>query len=807
MKLARMVIDKAAPAYDREYDYLVPAGMTLAAGQRAVVPFGKGNQKRLGFALSVFEGEAPPGAKTVLSVVDREPLADEEGLFLIRTLRETTFCGWFDAVRALIPPGAGAKVTEGLLAVRGMDPASLLLTPEAERLYRYLLTRRTIAPEEKAAAAAGLSAGHPAVQELLEKGFATRNELVRKRIADEKAVMVRLCVDELPAKLTKKQRAVAGLLLEVGCASVKEIGYYCAVTRAVVDRMRKMGLVELFEELVVRDHVEHFEPGDQSKIVLTPAQQRVFDGLLALSRAGGFSASLLRGVTGSGKTLVFLKLIEETVKAGRGAIVMVPEIALTPQTVARFAARFGSRVAVIHSSLSMSERLREWRRIREGEADVVVGTRSAVFAPLRKIGLIVIDEEQELTYHSEAPPRYHARDIAKIRARRHGAQLLLCSATPSIESFYQAKTGKLNSFTLEERYSGASLPAVSIVDMRAAPLAAYSTAISEELSEELSQNLQEKQQSILLLNRRGYHTRLKCSKCGEAARCPNCSIPLTYHAANGRLMCHWCGYSGAEQRVCALCGSEMLRYAGVGTQKAEEELHALFPEARILRMDLDTTMSRFSHQRLFGAFANGEYDIMIGTQMVAKGLDFPNVTLVGVLSADQSLYTEDFRGYERTFSLMTQVVGRCGRAEKPGRAVVQTFTPDNRVLPLAARQDYEAFYREEIGYRRIGLYPPFCDIASVTFLDESEKKAREGAKEYAAEFARLAREEYPKLPIRLLGPAECSVFRAAGRYRYRLLVKCRSRKDTRELFWRVNQWYDRKDGARLQVDFYYDGSV
>ncbi|HIT18348.1 MAG TPA: primosomal protein N' [Candidatus Fimivivens faecavium] len=807
MKLARVVLDKAAPSYDREYDYLIPKGMALSAGQRAVVPFGKGNQKRLGFVLSVFEGEAPHGAKAVLSAVDREPLADEEGLFLIRTLRETTFCGWFDAVRALIPPGAGVKVTEGLLAVRGVDPAPLLLTSEAAALYRHLLTRRAIAPEEKALEAAGLPAGHPAAQELVEKGLATRNELVKKKIADERAVMVRLCVEELPKKLTKKQKAVAGLLSEVGCASVREIGYYCAVTRAVVDRMRKMGLVELFEELVVRDRAKTLPPTDRSEIVLTPRQQEVYGGLLALSRAGGYAASLLRGVTGSGKTLVFLKLLEETVRGGRTAIVMVPEIALTPQTVARFTARFGDRVAVIHSSLSMSERLGEWRRIREGKADVVVGTRSAVFAPLGNIGLIVIDEEQEHTYHSEASPRYHARDIAKIRAKRHGAQLLLCSATPSVESFYQAKAGKLHLFTLEERYSGGELPPVKVVDMREAPLAAYSTAISEELSEELSQNLREKQQSILLLNRRGYHTMLKCSKCGEAARCPNCSIPLTYHAANGRLMCHWCGYSGPEQKTCSACGSEMLRYAGVGTQKAEEELRALFPEARILRMDLDTTMSRFSHQKLFGAFAAGDYDIMIGTQMVAKGLDFPNVTLVGVLSADQSLYTEDFRGYEKTFSLITQVVGRCGRAEKPGRAVIQTFTPDNRVLPLAAKQDYEAFYREEIGYRRVGLYPPFCDIACATFLDESEKKARASAKLYADGFTKLAKKSYPNLPIRVLGPAECNVFRAAGRYRYRLLVKCRNNKATRELFWRANQWYDRENMAKIQIDFYYDGGV
>ncbi len=811
MKLARVVIDKAASAYDKPYDYLLPeAFLGAQPGCRVLVPFGAGNQRRIAMILSVWEGEPPPRAKAVASLLDERPLLSDEGLWLLRLLHDTTFCGWYDAVRALVVPGAGMKLTLGLSPVRGVKPEALaLLSPDARRLYELLCARRGAVPEERALCSAGLIASSPALAELLEKGLAEREQLIRKRIVDERAVMARLPEGYERHPQTEKQQKVIELLEQVGCGSVREICYFTGVTRAVVDRMRRNGMVELYEELTPRRAaVRHEQPTDTAPIVLSASQQAAFDRLLEIGRSGKAEVSLLHGVTGSGKTLVFLRLIEETLSEGRGVLVLIPEISLTPQTVSKFSARFGSAVAVLHSSLSMTERFDEWQRIREGRARIVVGTRSAIMAPLENIGLIVIDEEQEHTYHSESAPRYHARDIAKHRAARHRAQLLLCSATPSVESYYYALSGRYHLAELPERYSGNLLPEVLTVDMKTAPLAHGSQTLSQELCEQLRETLERGEQAILLLNRRGYHTLVKCSSCQEVCRCPNCSIPLTYHAANRRLCCHYCGHSRPAETPCPSCGSAMLRQTGVGTQRIEEELRALFPETRILRMDMDTTMSRFAHERGFTAFAKKEYDLMVGTQMVAKGLDFPNVTLVGVLAADQSLYAEDFRGYERTFSLITQVVGRCGRGDKPGRAVIQTFDPQNRILVLAAAQDYRAFYNEEIGYRRVGLYPPFCDVACAVFSCEEEDKAVSAAKEYAARFAELARTEFSALPLRLLGPAECSPYRVAGRYRCRLLIKCRNDRRTRALFAALSEWYcAKREAAALSLDFYYDSNV
>jgi len=806
MDIVRVVLENAAPSYDRAYDYRLPEGMTAAAGCRVLVPFGRGRGERIALVLS-HERETPGVAcKEVRRVLDTEPLLNEEGLYLLRALRATTFCTWGDALHVLIPPGAGMKLAAMLEAVRGRETDAL--TPDARRLYGLLLARRRAVWQEDALRAAGLCADAPALAELLENGYAVRRADVRKRVADERAVLARLTDADPPARLTEKQRAALDFLSGVGCATVREIGYYAGVTRAVVDRLRAQGLVELFEEVVPRalPKSEDVSP-DPEPITLSPAQQRAFDTLLARGRETAGAVSLLYGVTGSGKTQIYLRLIEETLRQNRRVLVLVPEISLTPQITAIFFRRFGGRVAVLHSSLSVTERLDEWRRIRAGGADIVVGTRSAVFAPLDRIGLIVIDEEQEHTYHSEKAPRYHAREIAKLRARRHGAHLLLCSATPSIESMAACEAGRAQLVRIGERYTAFGLPEVVTIDLRTAPLAAGSTLLSEELCEALCETFSRGEQAILLLNRRGYNTMVRCSACREAARCPNCSIPLAYHSANGRLVCHYCGHTEAAGGPCAGCGAEMLRYTGAGTQRAEEELQAIFPDCRLLRLDADTTMSRFSHRDKFAAFARGEYNCMIGTQMIAKGLDFPNVTLVGVLCADQSLYSEDFRALERTFSLVTQVVGRCGRADKPGRAVIQTYTPEHRVLQLAAAQDYDTFYREELGYRRVGLYPPYCELVCAVFAHEREEAAVKAARRFQELFIEQAKAS-PALPLRLIGPAEGVPYRAAGRYRCRLLIKCRNDRAFRAFLQSV---IDRFAAGEREVfpaiDCYYDSNV
>ncbi|MBP5618357.1 MAG: primosomal protein N', partial [Clostridia bacterium] len=505
---------------------------------------------------------------------------------------------------------------------------------------------------------------------------------------------------------TQKQKAVTDLLAEVGAASIKEIGYFTGVTSAVVSALEKKGDLVTFDEEVYRTDVVE-EAADPAPITLTPEQQEAFDGLLALTKENKGQTALLYGVTGSGKTQVFLRLVDEVVAEGRGAIVMVPEIALTPQTLSLFRRRYGGRVAAFHSAMSLGRRLDEWKRVRDGQALVAVGTRSAVFAPFRDLGLILMDEEQEHTYKSESSPRYHARDVARFRAAWHKCLLVPASATPSVETFSLAKSGRCALFTLRERYGGARLPQVHTVDMRQEMREGNVSPFSRTLIMRLGETLEAGCQAILLLNRRGHHTVVTCAACGHVMTCPHCSISLTYHSDNNRLMCHTCGYSAPFVSKCPECGAAQIKYAGVGTQRAERELKEQFPEARVLRMDADSTMARRAYEEKLTAFAKGEYDILLGTQMIEMGLDFPRVTLVGVLGADGALYSEDYHSFERTFSLLTQVIGRSGRGDDEGLAVVQSLSPDNEIIELAARQDYDAFYEQEILTRKVMIYPPY----------------------------------------------------------------------------------------------------
>lgn len=498
-------------------------------------------------------------------------------------------------------------------------------------------------------------------------------------------------------------------------------------------------------------------------------QRLAYDGLLRQYESGRAACSLLFGVTGSGKTQVYMNLIDRVIADGRQVLVLVPEISLTPQTMQLFLNRYGKRVAVLHSGLSMGERMDEWKRVKRGEASIVVGTRSAVFAPCENLGLIVMDEEQEHTYKSESTPRYHARDIAKFRCARHKALLLLTSATPSVESFYAAKAGRYSLQTMASRYGDAQLPQVEVVDMREET--DDREIFSGRLKQELRQCLEEGHQAILLLNRRGYNTFISCRSCGHVLTCPSCSISMTYHRANGRLVCHYCGHMQDLPEKCPECGSDKMRYSGLGTQRVEQELTELFPEAPVLRMDTDTTMSRYAYEQKFQEFAQGKYAIMVGTQMVAKGLDFPNVGLVGVLSADMSLYGDDFRSFESTFALLTQVVGRAGRRERTGKAVIQTYTPENYVIHLAGKQDYVGFYNLEIAARKMMKYPPFVDLCLFGFVGAQEAAVRGAALRFLELLRQTVSGEYAKLPVIALDPSPAVVSKVAGKYRYKLLIK------------------------------------
>ncbi|MBQ2569362.1 MAG: primosomal protein N', partial [Ruminococcus sp.] len=608
------------------------------------------------------------------------------------------------------------------------------------------------------------------------------DEEVFRKVNDAVMKMAALSPDFDPQsqKLTPKQQEITELLAMSGAVSVREIRYFTGVSSSVIDALFKKGVIYFFDEEVFRTGDLQVS-GEAKPIVLSGEQQQACDNLYAEYRDSRPHVSLLYGVTGSGKTSVFLKLIERVLDEGRGIIVMVPEISLTPQFVEQFARRFGDKIAVFHSALSLGERLDAYKRVKKGLAQIVIGTRSAVFAPFDDVGLVIMDEEQEYSYKSESAPRYHAREIAMFRCAQHNALLVLSSATPSVETYYYAQNGRYSLNVLTQRFGAAVLPEVVTADMNLEIQGGNASGFSDVLLQNIENNLEQGKQSILLLNRRGHHSFVTCTQCGEPVTCPNCSISLTYHSRNNRLMCHYCGYSVPYKNECPTCFGKSLRLGGTGTQKAEQDIGMIFPNARILRMDTDATSSKSSYERMISAFSRGDYDILVGTQMVAKGLDFPNVTLVGVLNADQMLYADDYRSYERTFSLLTQVVGRSGRGESKGLAVIQTHTPDNLIIAMAARQDYDAFYQAEITMRQAMLYPPFADICLVGFVGQDQALTLRAANAFLETFTALARTEYPDLPIRILGPSPALVVKVSNKYRYKLIIKCRNNRAFRAL--------------------------
>ncbi len=771
----KVAVENTAFHFDIPYTYLLPSAIADNAlpGCRVMVPFGAGNKGRQGVILEKCENDYQKGLKNVSKLIDTEPLVNDEILSLIIWLKERTFCTFFDAFKATLPVGITHKTVLTFTCVPDADTSSM--TQDEKAIYDFLLKSNEYKQGSKILSKYGYKNDSDILNSMVKKGYLyTNNEAVR-RLGDKTVRMVRLTdlgdqAFENGEKLSKKQSEILSLLKEFSCASVKELCYFTGYTPAVITALERKGYVLLYDNEISRNPYEDIDSPEAPKdIVLSAEQQNAYDNILFLYNQGKGGVSLLYGVTGSGKTSVYLRLIDEVIKQGKTVIVMVPEISLTPQTLNLFHKRFGKNIAVFHSALSIGQRADEWKRVKNGEAKIVIGTRSAVFAPLENIGLIIVDEEQEHTYKSEQNPRYNAKDVARFRCAKNNAVLVLASATPSIETYALAKSGKYQLNCLTKRYAKATLPKVKIVDMLLNSLD-DSKGISRDLADALVKNLENKKQSILLMNRRGFNTFVACKSCGEVVTCPSCSISMTYHHANGRLMCHYCGYSVPFTTKCPECGSNDMRYSGFGTQKIEEELANLLPQARVLRMDADTTMSRFSHEEKLKAFANQEYDIMLGTQMVAKGLDFENVTLVGVISADSQLFSDDFRSQERTFDLITQVVGRSGRGKYEGTAVIQTINPENEVIRLAAEQDYDSFYNEEIQIRKMLIYPPFCDICLIGFVGTDETKVKaagdiffEQVKSFLASHRVIA-----------LGPMPARVSKISNKYRYRLILKCKN---------------------------------
>ena len=747
--IAKIAVSAAVYAIDKPYSYAVPPGMTLLPGVRVMVPFGRGSRARMGVVLACDAEPESAKLKYLFDVAPASACLTPELLRLVHFLKERTFCTYYEAVKAVIPYGAQYKPA---VAADGVTPVlQKQLTRHTENSYRLV---GGLPPKPKP------TAKQLAAVALLGGGPRTLNELEDKGIS--RAVLDNLC---------------AKGVLE--CSKVNKS-------------------IDLYSSIPLKN-----EP-----ITLTQEQQAAYDALLPKLEDDAPHSALLYGVTGSGKTLVFLKLIARCLEQGRRALVLVPEISLTPQMILRLKSQFGRRVAVQHSALNHTERLLQWQMIQDGGADIVVGTRSAIFSPLENIGLIIIDEEQEHTYRSESAPRYSAHEVARQRAAENGALLLLASATPSTESFYAAQHGRTQLVRLTQRYGGNPLPTVQIVDMRAELAAGNPREISLSLEDAIRRNLDAGKQTILLLNRRGYQTMAQCEDCREVLKCTKCSVPMVYHKAAHKVLCHYCGSQMEPPTVCPACGGK-LQYRGFGTQKAEEELAKLFPDARVLRMDQDSTAAKDAHEKLLARFANHEYDIMVGTQMVAKGLDFEDVTLVGVLGIDSLLFAQGFRAYENVFSLITQVVGRSGRAKDPGFAIIQTTDPDNPVLNLAAAQDYDAFFEQEIAYRKLGLYPPFCGLCVIGFAGAKEIEVARAAARFAALLGQQAAKQ-PDLPLRVLGPTPGSIEKINDTYRYKLTIKCRNDRRFRDLVRSTLERYEQEklpSKATVAVDLHSDGDI
>ena len=784
-RAAHIAVENCSYGFDELFTFLIPAELkeVIVPGIRVLVPFGRGNVKRQGFVFDVSETEADAsGLKYIACALDREPLMDSEMLKVALWLRDTCFCTYFNAAKAMLPGGMCLKTEKTYRLVP--DIADMQSLSDSERaVISFLARAKEYKRETEIVKKCGLEKDGSVLSRLEDRGVIVCDKSAFGGVKDLSVRKVALSPDHLASGsesgLSEKQKAIVDFLSETQSATIKEIGYYTGVSSAVIKRLIEKGICFDFEDTVLRTPEKNPKKSGK-KHVLSERQRTVYEKLYSEYKSGSPKPALLFGVTGSGKTSVYLELIDRVLEDGRTALVLVPEIALTPQTLSLFSDRFGENTAVLHSALSAGERYDEWKRVKNGDAKVVIGTRSAVFAPLDNIGIIIIDEEQEHTYKSEMSPRYNAKEVARFRSAYHKALLVLASATPSVETYARAVSGRYTLCELSERYGKAVLPEVLTVDMTDKELLTSFSAVSAPLENELRKNLEAGEQSILLINRRGYNTFVVCKACKHVLTCPKCSISLTYHSANGRLMCHYCGYSAEYTDTCPECGERNIRYSGFGTQRVEQEMKVKFPSARILRMDADTTSAKNAHDKAFSAFANGEYDIMLGTQMVAKGLDFPNVTLVGVASADNELYNDDFRCSERTFDLVTQVVGRAGRGEKKGRAVIQTVSPENNIINIASKQDYKAFFKQEMVMRKAMIYPPFCDICVIGFSSFSESLTNDCARSFF-DLLKEAVGERPGQHIIVLGPLPPRVSKLNDCYRQRIIIKCKNSSDFRNM--------------------------
>ncbi|MBQ8409968.1 MAG: primosomal protein N' [Clostridia bacterium] len=806
---------------DSKYDYFIPLDMRkqIMRGSFVTVPFGRGNRKQMAVVWELHHCPYSGDIKTISELCADRAVLDEELLSLCDYMKEHYLCTFGEAVRCAVPASALGKMSEYYYPIPSKGPdASAGFAPADLFVYNYLCSTGGKSFEAlKTKFGAGVAA--EAVKKLLAKGYIGK-ELIQGKTASDAfeayyslAITPEECEGILMGKgavklRSEKHKAILSALLREGEAvsAVQLIGS-AEVTTAQLKALVDKGLICLEQRRIWR---QPYEICEENKIEykLNAEQQAAFETVKVHLEADKASAILLHGVTGSGKTSVIIRAIDEALDSGKGVLMLLPEIALTPQTLKIFSTRYGDRIALVHSGLSAGERYDSYVKIRSGKADLVIGTRSAIFAPVKNLGLVIIDEEHETTYKSETSPKYHARDVARWRCVYNNAVLLLASATPSIESYTKAMDGKYTLVKLRERYGGAELPEVVIYDMRNEQRTGNMSPIGRVLREELKNVTDRDEQAILFLNRRGYNTSVSCKSCGQVVTCPHCSISMNYHTRKGNydqgfLFCHWCGQKLPMPKTCPSCSSEHLVKIGFGTQRIEQEMSELLPDKTVIRMDADSTAAKNSLEGLLTEFKERRADVLLGTQMVTKGHDFPDVTLVGVLLADMSLYMDDYHANERTFSMLTQVIGRAGRSKKKGMAIIQTNNPDNDTIRLACKQDYEAFYASEIRLRKLLVFPPYCDIALLTLTGTDEKQVLIGANVLRQEINKLIFTRYRDIQMVIFGPFESPVYKVEEKYRMRLVIKCRLNRESRELFATLLSDFgsNSKGKTALSIDF------
>ena len=769
--IAEVVVNHKAKNLDKVFDYTVKDGLDVKIGTPVIVPFGSGNKPREAYVVGIKENSNTKNLKTIERVSKDIQLFDEKQLALIKWMREKYLVTYLDAIHAVAPAGVEVKPEEWIILGKGIVPK------ETDRILFKLyelggcceINRFMACFEENIKAA---------LEKLLKDGSIYRENRDSSAVGDKTVRVARLSVEreELTKILEAMEKShshiqarMLELLSECEILSLADMVNFSGGSYSAIRSLMKKGLIETFDMVVLREppSVEMAVSAEEKE--LTSEQKEVISKLMETVDKKEYKPYLLRGVTGSGKTEVYMQIIEETIKGGRQAIMLVPEISLTPQMVARFKARFGQRTAVIHSGLSIGEKYDQWKKIKSGEADIVIGARSAIFAPFKDIGCIVVDEEHEQTYKSEMSPRYETHEVAEFRAQQYGALLVFASATPLVTSFYKAEKGEYTLLEMKKRVNERAMPRVEIVDLREELESGNRSVISRKLQEEISKNLERKEQTILFLNRRGFSTFVSCRKCGYVAECPNCSISMKYHKFDDTLRCHYCGHIIPNHKTCPECGSSYIRYFGGGTQKVEEEIEKLFPNATTIRMDVDTTGTKNSHAKILNRFEKEKIDILIGTQMVTKGLDFPDVTLVGVITADTILNIDDYRSGERTFSILEQVTGRAGRAEKSGRSIIQTYNPESKAIEYLEKHNYPEFYQNEIAVRRAMWYPPFCNLVSIIFSGTAEGIVAKCAKFFGKNMAPVLQ---LKQRVQILGPVPAYVSKIKNKYIYRMLIKC-----------------------------------